>query len=1148
MRLQYPLELGWEDKKKVLCRLTELPVKQPRPTSPARSFKASGLEEKTTQDEPAESLLWDAGLAGEMTIGNTYPSRLHDIQVHPTVLDQSLNPPSRTTDRAPVEMDLSLSTWPSFPAGADMPHNRLSNPFARPHYHPSLETSGSISTILNFDSPSGPAFQPLPVTQPEVDVSGNVPTDPSSEQSGLPVYKDFPGSPPGEIGATDASDCNTYSPFNSYGTLSPRSLDTSLITTETPKDQEFPDKLTGIPDGTSEAGFDGTKHTRSNSLFTRRHIGHHPFEEHRGLTNSEKWLAYLTTVTDHYGIDYGRPDMDLGNNDDDSAIDITDALDAVQSQIASSVSSPRTPAEKERGMSNGDKYDYYAFPVPIDIPRYISPLPASLFSVPINLMYFHHFLNHTARILVPHDCGDNPFRSVLPSMAIGDPNLLNLMLAYSASHRARFLGHPEPANRIAYWVSNVFPSLRMALEDTQEKITDSHLATAIMLLSLKIVSPGTFEVPIPWQSHLKLARDLFLARQSQIAYPGNRIGAFLTRWLGYLDILGSLSCRRHQPPLLAYYTVLSTCSSVEDWDEFAVDCFTGFTPRTGLFLMQLGGLVNQCDNERFDEMGTFLPEWRPSIDVIHETEALITDWETLETQAHALEQHYQELESSDMLAVDRAFRYAGLLHLRRRVLGDAPDSDAVSKALDGLMQSVTAIKCGSTVEAGVLFPIFTAGCETQNLEQRNEIKERLEALEATGMKQIQSARTLMQRCWDAGLPWIAFAQGEFIGLRFLPASSRGFTTSTLLLLSVSFDTPVYMILCFFLFVINTRLLHLTRVSLPGPKTCDWRRRAEKQTESDEMAYVPFTYSTDLLDGRNEDIQISPLRPLYLKDLQDENAPPLVPGQKDLLGNLVDDLKMSVLDPKWDGKMSWALKGSSVFDGAEEELDAFHTRSNMLVARQPYFELWVFQYGLRYIPSISDRDVYRTIRIDELPPDRSLSQILPLVVGEIYSARLADTSAITGYNTAMIIFVTQEEALKFVVGVKTKVYPLPFGKLVPVHTPTYPIPADTERLIKRDGYTRTIGIFHTKPTLKMELTRVLTNPYLKYAMQLEGIEDGPAHGEVDVKMISVKGAAMVFEWLRKHPTLGQCQFRFLKQNGTPSEARGVLEEIDAMGTA
>ncbi|KAL4952176.1 hypothetical protein BDW69DRAFT_185693 [Aspergillus filifer] len=410
----------------------------------------------------------------------------------------------------------------------------------------------------------------------------------------------------------------------------------------------------------------------------------------------------------------------------------------------------------------------------------------------------------------------------------------------------------------------------------------------------------------------------------------------------------------------------------------------------------------------------------------------------------------------------------------------------------------------------------------------------------------------------------------------------GLTPSTLLL-SFSLTTPIYVILCVFLFVINSRLLSLNRFSLSGPTTSDRRRRPEGTEDKGTMAYNPYTYSTGLLDDRNEDITIQPLRPLFMKSLQNENSPPFMEGQMDLLGNLADDLKITVLDPKrpprlvlspphprnatlpnttteteeiylipsivkWGGKISWALKGSSVFDDADEELDAFNNRSNMLVVRQPYSELWVFQYGLRYIPSVSDLDVYRTIRIDEFPPDKKLGQILPSIVGEIYSARLAETSAITGYNTAMITFVTQEDALKFVIGVTNKVYTLPFGKLMPVHTPTYPMPADTERLIKQKGYTRTIGVFHTRPTLKMELTRVLTNPYLRYAMQLESISDGPAYGEVDVKMLSVKGAATVFDWLRTHPTLGQCHFRFLKQDGSPSENGNVMGENDTQHAA
>lgn len=48
------------------------------------------------------------------------------------------------------------------------------------------------------------------------------------------------------------------------------------------------------------------------------------------------------------------------------------------------------------------------------IPGRLDPLPQLLRGNKKNRMYFHHYLNHTARLLVPHDCSENPFKSILP--------------------------------------------------------------------------------------------------------------------------------------------------------------------------------------------------------------------------------------------------------------------------------------------------------------------------------------------------------------------------------------------------------------------------------------------------------------------------------------------------------------------------------------------------------------------------------------------------------------------------------------------------------------------------------------------------------------------------------------------------------------
>lgn len=385
-----------------LFPLSPLALSQEYSTDPVPRFKPSGLEENTAQDVPARMLLWEAGHAGEISIGRTYPSRLHDIQDSATVPDQSLNPPTCTTDRAPVDMDLSRE---------DVPDNPVPNSFGGPHYHSSLNTDSSISALLNFNLPTGPVSQPISFIRPSIDVTGYT----VNQSSGLPDYQNLSGSSPVNMGPIGTS---SGSPSDSHGTLSPHSLDTSPFTSSTSGDQkESPDMfLPGPIDGQPGAAPDKAKHARSGSFCARLGNSRVTFDECRGPTNSEKWRAYLTSVTDHYGMDCGRPDMDLGSNDDHSAIDIDDALGTVQSQTTSKVSSPETTQmENAQDRARGCKYDYYASSVAINIPRYLSPLPPSLVNVPINLMYFHHFLNHTAKVLVTHDCGDNPFSSVLPS-------------------------------------------------------------------------------------------------------------------------------------------------------------------------------------------------------------------------------------------------------------------------------------------------------------------------------------------------------------------------------------------------------------------------------------------------------------------------------------------------------------------------------------------------------------------------------------------------------------------------------------------------------------------------------------------------------------------------------------------------------------
>ena len=64
-----------------------------------------------------------------------------------------------------------------------------------------------------------------------------------------------------------------------------------------------------------------------------------------------------------------------------------------------------------------------------------------------------------------------------------------------------------------------------------------------MLASLEIVSPDTFAVPISWQNHLHVARQMIVATGGLHHLAQKANGArdkaifFLSRWFAYLDVL-----------------------------------------------------------------------------------------------------------------------------------------------------------------------------------------------------------------------------------------------------------------------------------------------------------------------------------------------------------------------------------------------------------------------------------------------------------------------------------------------------------------------------------------------------------------------------------------------------------------------------------
>lgn len=355
-------------------------------------------------------------------------------------------------------------------------------------------------------------------------------------------------------------------------------------------------------------------------------------------------------------------------------------------------------------------------------------------------------------------------------MACRNANLLNLLLAYSAAHRARLLDQPEPANRIALWVRDVFPDLRASLS-SPEPVSDATLGQAIMLASLEIISPNTFEVPITWQNHLHIARQIITSRGglNALSKQGDKYLALFCKWFAYLEVLGSLGGNKSGEPLASDFWTHGY-DGVEQ--TFQVDCFLGFTTRCISLLARVAKLAHTCDAERIDVQGNIRRDWQPSPDTVQVADKLRLALEESRQHVHEGCTHSNPQEPTEnkspqdireILCSNEAYHWAGLLHLYRRVLGRSSDDRDVQKCVSEIFEALGRVRRGSSMESCMLFPMFTAGCDARKQEQRDMIMERLKGVEGWGMRHVLKARTLMQKVWETGKPWETLVEGEFFG-------------------------------------------------------------------------------------------------------------------------------------------------------------------------------------------------------------------------------------------------------------------------------------------------------------------------------------------------------------------------------------------------
>lgn len=248
--------------------------------------------------------------------------------------------------------------------------------------------------------------------------------------------------------------------------------------------------------------------------------------------------------------------------------------------------------------------------------------------------------------------------------------------------------------------------------------------------------------------------------------------AFLWSWLAYLDVLGTLSGGRGESST-AWILEYQKDEYEEEWDE--IDCIMGMTTRCVYILAKVAELAKECDALR---TSSFQPHqqggiprrtWEPPKDIIQRVWAL--EDETKASMAvppqpckhlHA-SGNVANWDQMGIAALNESFHWAGLVHLHRRVLGKDSSHVDVQAAVLKIHACLDCVPMGGSPEASLLFPLFTAACETADEARRVLIRERIKSMGRTGFLQLQKAKALIEQVWETGQPWETLLTTEFIG-------------------------------------------------------------------------------------------------------------------------------------------------------------------------------------------------------------------------------------------------------------------------------------------------------------------------------------------------------------------------------------------------
>ncbi|KAJ5302176.1 hypothetical protein N7508_007039 [Penicillium antarcticum] len=262
--------------------------------------------------------------------------------------------------------------------------------------------------------------------------------------------------------------------------------------------------------------------------------------------------------------------------------------------------------------------------------------------------------------------------------------------------------------------------------------------TTAMALCTNDVCNGNMQA---WRTHLGGVMRLlagFLDSQGTLRIADPYIQC-VVKWFTTMDVIAGLSGLKTGDILGLENGLLQR---ILDQDSVHVDDMCGYSLKLAPLLAKLSHLVRRQSQS---ELGLR--------DRMEESQSLENEiYSLVDCRISNVGGHI------DLQSTHLAFVYSALLHLHRRVQMLPSHHDVVKSDIKNIIHAIEQISPFSSANILILWPMFSAGCETNDIKEREFIYRRMGDMQNLGMGNFTRAREILSNYWasNSSLSWDSY--------------------------------------------------------------------------------------------------------------------------------------------------------------------------------------------------------------------------------------------------------------------------------------------------------------------------------------------------------------------------------------------------------